>query len=220
MAYLLNNSNSHLNFRLVDSSLSSKGDYKMAENLYLETQKAQSRDQEALLYLIEKFKPLIKHYAYKLHYDDSEADLLLNFIQMVIDLPEMKDHSDGAVVSYIVRSVYHDYLRFLKKHQKNREILLSALESDYHDNTPSYILDRLGSSIDEYPQIEFQFLFEVLTQREAEIIIYHYYKGYAIKEIASKFNVSSSTISQSKMNAIKKLRKIYKNRGLVSENNR
>ena len=32
---------------------------------------AQQNDEESLLALIEKFKPLLKKYAYKLHYEDS-----------------------------------------------------------------------------------------------------------------------------------------------------
>ena len=32
---------------------------------------AQRNDEESLLALIEKFKPLLKKYAYKLHYEDS-----------------------------------------------------------------------------------------------------------------------------------------------------
>ena len=41
---------------------------------------AQRNDEESLLALIEKFKPLLKKYAYKLHYEDSFFDLQLDFI--------------------------------------------------------------------------------------------------------------------------------------------
>ena len=44
---------------------------------------AQRNDEESLLALIEKFKPLLKKYAYKLHYEDSFYDLQLDFIQIV-----------------------------------------------------------------------------------------------------------------------------------------
>lgn len=44
---------------------------------------AQRNDEESLLALIEKFKPLLKKYAYKLHYEDSFFDLQLDFIQIV-----------------------------------------------------------------------------------------------------------------------------------------
>lgn len=38
---------------------------------------AQQKDSNALLALIEKFKPLLKKYAYKLHYEDAYYDLQL-----------------------------------------------------------------------------------------------------------------------------------------------
>ena len=47
---------------------------------------AQRNDEESLLALIEKFKPLLKKYAYKLHYEDSFFDLQLDFIQIVTTL--------------------------------------------------------------------------------------------------------------------------------------
>ena len=38
---------------------------------------AQHNNSESLLALIEKFKPLLKKYAYKLHYEDAYYDLQL-----------------------------------------------------------------------------------------------------------------------------------------------
>lgn len=43
---------------------------------------AQHNNSESLLALIEKFKPLLKKYAYKLHYEDAYYDLQLDFIQI------------------------------------------------------------------------------------------------------------------------------------------
>lgn len=40
---------------------------------------AQHNNSESLLALIEKFKPLLKKYAYKLHYEDAYYDLQLDF---------------------------------------------------------------------------------------------------------------------------------------------
>lgn len=41
---------------------------------------AQHNNPDSLLALIEKFKPLLKKYAYKLHYEDAYYDLQLDFI--------------------------------------------------------------------------------------------------------------------------------------------
>lgn len=63
---------------------------------------AQQNDEESLLALIEKFKPLLKKYAYKLHYEDSFFDLQLDFIQIVttLNLEAQTKESEGALVNY------------------------------------------------------------------------------------------------------------------------
>ena len=72
---------------------------------------AQRNDEESLLALIEKFKPLLKKYAYKLHYEDSFFDLQLDFIQIVttLNLEAQTKESEGALVNYICNSVQHAY---------------------------------------------------------------------------------------------------------------
>ncbi len=45
--------------------------------------KSQSGDEDATLILIEKFKPLLKKYAYKLSYEDAYNDLLVDFIELI-----------------------------------------------------------------------------------------------------------------------------------------
>ena len=64
---------------------------------------AQRNDEGSLLALIEKFKPLLKKYAYKLHYEDSFFDLQLDFIQIVttLNLEAQTKESEGALVNYI-----------------------------------------------------------------------------------------------------------------------
>ena len=47
---------------------------------------AQHNNPDSLLALIEKFKPLLKKYAYKLHYEDAYYDLQLDFIQIVLSI--------------------------------------------------------------------------------------------------------------------------------------
>ena len=72
---------------------------------------AQRNDEESLLALIEKFKPLLKKYAYKLHYEDSFFDLQLDFIQIVttLNLEAQTKESEGALVNYICNSVPVSY---------------------------------------------------------------------------------------------------------------
>ena len=77
---------------------------------------AQHNNSESLLALIEKFKPLLKKYAYKLHYEDAYYDLQLDFIQIIltINLDAQNQKSEGALVNYICNSVQHAYCKRLK----------------------------------------------------------------------------------------------------------
>ena len=67
---------------------------------------AQHNNSESLLALIEKFKPLLKKYAYKLHYEDAYYDLQLDFIQIIltINLDAQNQKSEGALVNYMGQS--------------------------------------------------------------------------------------------------------------------
>lgn len=47
---------------------------------------SQNRDIDATLKLIEKFKPILKKYAYKLYYNDAYNDLLMDFIELIYNI--------------------------------------------------------------------------------------------------------------------------------------
>lgn len=49
--------------------------------------KAKSGDRNAMMEIIERFTPIIKKYSYKLNYEDTEQDLILNLIQAVYKMP-------------------------------------------------------------------------------------------------------------------------------------
>ena len=61
---------------------------------------AQHNNPDSLLALIEKFKPLLKKYAYKLHYEDAYYDLQLDFIQIVlsINLDAQNQNSEACIL--------------------------------------------------------------------------------------------------------------------------
>ena len=61
---------------------------------------AQHNNPDSLLALIEKFKPLLKKYAYKLRYEDAYYNLQLDFIQIVlsINLDAQNQKSEGNVM--------------------------------------------------------------------------------------------------------------------------
>ena len=113
---------------------------------------AQRNDEESLLALIEKFKPLLKKYAYKLHYEDSFFDLQLDFIQIVttLNLEAQTKESEGALVNYICNSVQHAYCKRLK-YILDRSVSTTEIDSL---TTVSYthlrvLYDRVGYRLHE-----------------------------------------------------------------------
>ena len=84
------------------------------------------------------------------------------------------------------------------------------LLSDYDDEYSS-VWDKLLNQNDEYRQVDYDFLFKILTKYEAEIIIYIFYFMYTVKEVAALYGVSMPAITQAKKNAMKKLKHYYEN---------
>lgn len=180
----------------------------MADHLYVEILKAQAGNESVLISLIEKFEPLINKLSYKLQFEDAKADLILEFISLIKKFPKLKGKEDKYIINYVKQSLYHAYILLSKKEGGRKEIILSALGSNFEDGDKNCILDLLQFHEDQYPQLEYQFLCELLTKREANIIVYHFLMGYSIKSIAALYKVTASSISQSKKVALKKL-KIY-----------
>jgi len=180
--------------------------------LYDLIQNAAEGNNDSTLTIIEKFQPLLKMYTYRLDYEDAYNDLLLALITMVkhFRLQEMRSTGDEFLLSYIKKSVRHSYIALSKKH-KNAKKTLPITLSEYDEKDYGTKWDELSNSGDEYQQIEHEFLYNVLTKYEAEIIIYSFYLKYSVKEIAAFYKVSMPAITQAKKNAFKKLRKHYSN---------
>lgn len=169
-------------------------------------------DSLAIIALVEKFQPILKKYAYMLNYEDAYYDLLVKLIELIKspNLQGINSPEDASILLYIKKSIYHSFIALSKSQEKTSKTDSLTL-SEYNDDTANYILnmDKLCSTNDDYTQIEYDFLYKVLTKYEAEIIIYHFYLKYTVKEIADLYGVSMPAITQAKKNAIKKLKQFY-----------
>ena len=84
--------------------------------LLAEIKLAQNGNQDSILMLVSKFSPLLKKYGRKLGYEDATLDLTADFIEFLSNwnLKNFHESGDGAVVNYIVQSLYRIYLKRLK----------------------------------------------------------------------------------------------------------
>lgn len=165
---------------------------------------AQAGNQEAMLQLIARFQPLLKKHARILNYEDSYNDLVLRFIETIHNakIDTIKNKSEGAIVNYIARSVYHSYCKLVEQAIAQR--------------TSPYSLDELSRqqlySSDAYhsPEAEaLEFPKNLLTPYEEQILRLIYERDLSISKIAQKNNISRQAINQVKLRAECKLRNYY-----------
>lgn len=85
----------------------------------------QGGDANAALELVEKFKPLIKRYAFFLHREDSFEDLQRFLLSMLKtwDTSRLSSTDDATVTRYIANSVKNEYIALSKQRQKNGVLL-------------------------------------------------------------------------------------------------
>ena len=82
----------------------------------------QGGDANAALELVEKFKPLIKRYAFFLHREDSFKDLQCFLLSMLKtwDTSRLSSTDDATVTRYIANSVKNEYIALSKQKAKER----------------------------------------------------------------------------------------------------
>lgn len=169
-------------------------------------------DPDATMDLVNKFQPLLRKYKTKLNYEDAYNDLLLKFLELLssFKLEKFNSPNDWALLLYIKTSMYHSFIALSKLHKKTSCVETIPISEENQDDDYMWKWDKLWSTTDQYLHIEFDFLYKALTKYEAEILIYHYYLKYPLKEIAQLYSVSLPAISKAKSNAIKKLREQLK----------
>src|SRR5699024_10669965 len=100
----------------------------MPAEIYKQILAYQAGDTNAALELVEKFKPLIKRYAFFLHREDSFEDLQCFLLLMLKtwDTSRLSSTDDATVTRYIANSVKNEYIALSK--QKGKERGTSYLE--------------------------------------------------------------------------------------------
>ena len=157
-----------------------------------------------MLLLISQFKPILKKYARLLNYEDSYNDLVVLFIESIMrtNLERIKLKSEGVIVNYIAKAVYHSYCKLVREAVENR---ISSCSLEELSNYQIY------SSASNYPQFpkSLELPSGVLTQHEWLILMLIYDNDFSVAQIAGMLHVSRQSINQTKLRAESKLRKYY-----------
>jgi len=172
--------------------------------LYALLRRAHHGDQDAVLELTKKFKPLLRKYARKLNYEDAYNDLLLNFIEMidVMKVDSLRVQSDAGIIAYLAKAVYSHYVKNLKH-------LLSEVSTVNFSQLEEWqILAAGGFSSDStgFIKSDLSEIKQLLTENEYRIIHGIFILGYSESELARAHSSTRQNICQVKKRALKKLK--------------
>ena len=171
-------------------------------------ERAQKGDNEAMLILLNQFDPLLNKYAKKLalDYEDAKQEVTLAFIELIQNwkLSSLKDHSNGVIVAYIARSVYHSYIYISQKSK------LSIVETSMADIALSQEHMEKYAAIDNYTTLYIEEIATVLSKKEALVFLLHYLQDIPIELIAKFLGISRQAANKTKNKAIEKLKKFYR----------
>ena len=164
----------------------------------------QGGDANAALELVEKFKPLIKRYAFFLHREDSFEDLQCFLLSMLKtwDTSRLSSTDDATVTRYIANSVKNEYIALSK--QKAKERGTSYLEDASLPQALEYA--QKTSTCDQYDQLTLQDLHKVLNEYEFAIVYAIYFEQRSVAEVARQKHKTRQAINQTKIYACRKWR--------------
>lgn len=167
----------------------------------------QNGDREATLRLVEKFNPILKKYAYMLHYEDAYNDLLVDFILLLKNMRVecIQNRGDGGFVSYICKSMYSCYIKRSKELKKMQVVI------PYSELTESelYYLEGKTSSRDKYDIENSDILPAALTSSEKKVIKMVYFFGYSVSEVSSIIGVSRQAVDQMRRKGLNKIKSCW-----------
>lgn len=114
----------------------------MSNALYRMIEKSQNNDEDSMLYILQKFEPLLLKYTKKLYYEDAFFDLQIELIEIIRDIPieGFRECDEGRIISYICKSIYTRYIMLSKNisyikqiHLIGDEYILEHLAEGYYD---------------------------------------------------------------------------------------
>lgn len=167
----------------------------------------QGGNAEAALELVEKFKPLLKKYAYMLNKEDAYEDLQCYFLSFLKEIRSnnLRTTEDGAIITYIVKAVKNKYIAMSKENASSNCV-------DYVDGMPPSVsagFERKHNHNDLHDALLKRDLRTLLTDNEYRILVALYFEQWSVSEIAQQMHKSRQSVNQAKNHALNKLRRLW-----------
>ena len=161
----------------------------------------QSGDKEAVLNIINHFKPKIKKCANQLGYEEAETDLIIALIETItsMDITDIKNDSDGAVVNYICRILEHRKVDLFRKFVKGKKEEFELKVEKLQEETKESIDDK----------IFVENIFNILPTNQKKILRRKYMEGFSDTEIAEEMDISRQAVNRAKNKAFHRIRNVF-----------
>lgn len=180
----------------------------MSDGFYKVISQAQNDDKQAIMFVINKFKPLIGKYSYLLKYDDASSDLIISLIEIIKKMPIHTNENlkiDKFLVGYIASAIKNRYIYLSKKYYKVylNEITLN-LNNINIGNSEKFDLDD---------KIFVWQLLDKLSKLQREVLILKFIKDYSDKDICKTLKISRQSVNRTKNRGLDNMRRYmgYKN---------
>lgn len=172
----------------------------MTSILYEQVIKSKSNDNEALMEIISRFRPLIRKFSRQLKYDYAETDLIIYLIEIVrnIDLDKLNPKNDQIIVSLIYKSLNNRKIDLFRKYVLNNK--------EEYELDPNLTQDKVYE--ENETKIIFRNALNSLSYIQRYIIVEKYFKGYSEAKIADRLNISRQAVNRAKNRALIRLRKL------------
>lgn len=170
-------------------------------NLFELIQLAQTKDEDAILHLMQTFNPLINKLSKKLNYEDAKSDVILEFIKLIysINMDKINNVSDPFLISYISRATKCKSIDLFKKNVlKLPETIELNLDIISPENTNIDLVDKLF--IDEI------FASKCITDKQKLILKERYINDFSDYEISQKLHISRQAVNCLRRKALENIR--------------
>lgn len=174
-------------------------------DLILQKIKSSEKKEDDMLWLTEKFEPLIKKYTYKLNYEYAQSDLIIFLIELINYLRTLNFKNDAQVVSYIAYAMKNQYIKLSKSKQKIEQ---NEICVDF--NTEIYLFPPKIQNFNENRILIEDSLLQ-LTPLQREVIVDIFLKDLSAVAIAKKHHCSKQAITNIKRRALTRMKQFIEN---------
>lgn len=162
----------------------------MGENLIDIIKSCKEGNKDGILLAIKQFEPLIRKYEKILDYEDARYDLYEKFIVMLLKIPRITNKYE--ILSYIKKTMHREYINLSIKHQKyiNHVILTDLFDETSYCPDIKFQIQDIKSALNK------------LNSSQKQIILYKFFKGYKVNQIALKLGISRQAVYKNEQIAL------------------